>query len=954
MWSSALKSFQSNINANYKIADTPASTAGPWRIFEAKNRSTGKAVSVFVFDRKTLEPHTGGLASSRGSSSSIKSAQDAVVERLKREASSLARLRHPSILELVEPVEDTRSGGLQFATEPVTASLASLLKEKDEQEKSGGVGGRRSRYVVDDPESGGKKRRDIEIDELEIQKGLLQVGKGLEFLHESAGLVHCNLTPDAILINAKGDWKIAGLGFSGKSEGSTVATSAPPVAVSEILYFDARLPRFVQLNLDYSSPDLVMDSKASAPADMFSLGLLIVALYNSPHQSPLETNMSISAYKRLFASSSTTPTQANNFLSSTPLPRPVLNLLPRLITRKPAARMTAREFQEAEYFDNILVSTIRFLESLPAKTPNEKSQFLRGLPRIISQFPKTVLEKKVLPVLLEEMKDRELIALILQNVFKMIKLMPSSKRAVNEKVVPKLREVFLPSGGGGHKKDAATQERDSSKEAGLMVLLENVALIAENTNGKVFKDDIWPIIQLAMESQTHSLVDASLGTLPVILSTLDFSTVKNDVFPVIATVFSKTSSLGIKIRGLEALQILCGGTPGGETDGGDGLDGFDPQEQSKKKQQSVILDKYTIQEKVVPLLKAIKTKEPAVMMAALDVFKEIGKIADSDFLAMDVLPILWNMSLGPLLNLQQFQAFMALIKSLSSRIESEHTRKLQELSATNATTANRADFMSSLAPTNRTNGLDDASGDNHDFENLVLGRDKQSRANSNVFDSSLDSWSQPSPSVPRPSGSRTTSPAVTFSWSTPPQPQTMSTLKPAQNSVSRTVTPDQSLSAFTTLQPSTPSSTNTIGASSFSTTPLQTIQPMQPILPLRPTSQATTASSRTIDWSSAANMSSASVWGSNSATATTPNYTTSSGINAWGSQASTSSLSQQQTSSFAIPPPPKSPYSNFSIAPPPAQQQQTTTSNTFGGMGNMQSQNQMGQKHGIDKYESLL
>jgi SCY1-like protein 2 len=117
-----------------------------------------------------------------------------------------------------------------------------------------------------------------------------------------------------------------------------------------------------------------------------------------------------------------------------------------------------------------------------------------------------------------------------------------------------------------------------------------------------------------MESPTHSLVDASLGTLSVILSVLDFSTVKNDVFPVIAAVFSKTSSMGIKIRGLEALQVLCGGESSQGSTEGDGLDGLAQSDKGKKKQQSAILDKYTIQEKVVPLLKAIKTKEPAVMV----------------------------------------------------------------------------------------------------------------------------------------------------------------------------------------------------------------------------------------------------------------------------------------------------------------------------------------------------
>jgi len=200
MFSNALKSFSSNINSNYTVSTTPSSTAGPWKIYEAKKKSTGKAASVFVLERKSLESQGGSLG--RTSASSLKRAVDEVVERLKKEASSLARLRHPNVLELVEPVEDTRSGGLQFATETVTASLAGLLQEKDDQERSGGVGGRSSRYVTEDSE-GGRKRRELEIDELEIQKGLLQISKALEFLHDNAGLVHGNLTPDAIFVNAK-------------------------------------------------------------------------------------------------------------------------------------------------------------------------------------------------------------------------------------------------------------------------------------------------------------------------------------------------------------------------------------------------------------------------------------------------------------------------------------------------------------------------------------------------------------------------------------------------------------------------------------------------------------------------------------------------------------------------------------------------------------------------------
>jgi SCY1-like protein 2 len=202
MFTSALKSFQSNISSNYTISPNPHSTSGPWKIYDAKKKSTGKAASVFIFEKKSLDPRGGSMSGGRMNAASLKRAHEEVLERLKKEASSLARLRHPSILELAEPVEETRNGGLMFATEPVTASLAGLLQEKDDQERAGGVGGRRSRYVIEEAD-GGRRRRELEIDELEIQKGLIQIGKGLEFLHESAGLVHGNLTPEAIFINAK-------------------------------------------------------------------------------------------------------------------------------------------------------------------------------------------------------------------------------------------------------------------------------------------------------------------------------------------------------------------------------------------------------------------------------------------------------------------------------------------------------------------------------------------------------------------------------------------------------------------------------------------------------------------------------------------------------------------------------------------------------------------------------
>ncbi|KAJ5099264.1 hypothetical protein N7532_006265 [Penicillium argentinense] len=895
MFSNALKSFSSNISANYQIAPHATIYSGPWKIHDAKKKSTGTPASVFIFERKTLEPRSGGFGT-RSSGSGTKKIQE----------DQSGQIATPSILQVLEPVEETRNGGLMFATEHLTASLSGLLLDKNEQEGASG-GSRANRYMVEDAD-GTRRRREFEIDELEIQKGLLQVAKGLEFLHESAGLVHGNLSPDAIYVNAKSDWKISGLGFAGPPDSSETRSTLPPLAVSEVLYQDPRLPPSVQLNMNYTSPDFAMDSNVSSAADMFSLGLIIIALYNSPHVSPLETHANLSTYKKLLSSPSTTPSQSNNFLCSNPIPRDVLSqVLPRLITRRPAQRMNAREFQQSPYFDNVLVSTIRFLESLPAKNPNEKSQFLRGLQRVLPDFPVSVLERKLLGALLDELKDRDLLALLLQNVFGILQRIPNGRRVFPEKIIPRLKELFGTASG------KPAQERDSKKDAGLMVLLENMKLVTENCTGMEFKDEILPLIRLGLDSPTHSLVDASIKCLPVFLPTLDFSTVKNEVFPPIASTFSRTSSLAIKVRSLEAFSVLCGGS----TDESDGLDDLSGAVAPSKTVKSSILDKYTIQEKLVPSLKAIKTKEPSVMMAALKVFREVGKIADSDFLALEVLPILWSFSLGPLLNLKQFNDYMALIKSLSTKVEKEQVRKLQELSSGGDSGGfqNGANSFSQ-STTDLTSSETDSTRNN--FERLVLGNKPAS-----LNGKEADIWGsmEPEPATKRPS----MSPA--FSWST------------NNNSGGfRSITPDQKLNSIPSLQPAPQA------PPAMSTSQLPSMQPMQPMQPSNPwAAPAQTANRTGSSLASLSNMSAAAPM-SQPAAQQNPNY-----------------------SAFSIPPPPSGMGggmssmggmgTNNAMRSPSLNMNMNTTS-AFPMQAPMQAppppQSQPPQKSGLDKYESLL
>ncbi|KAL9625851.1 MAG: hypothetical protein Q9160_000171 [Pyrenula sp. 1 TL-2023] len=918
MFSAALKSFSSNITANYDISKQPTLTSGVWRVFDGKKKSTATAVSIFVFDRKSLEVSSSGFGA-RSSGSALRKIQDEVVERLKREASNLARLRHPSILQLVEPIEETRTGGLMFATEPITASLSNLLSEKDGQERAGGIGGRPSRYVVEDAD-GTRRRRDVELDELEIQKGLLQVAKGLEFLHESAKLVHGNFTPEAIFVNAKSDWKISSLAFAGPPDNAEGHQPLPPIPLSEALYHDPRLPKSVQLNLDYTSPDFVLDTNVTTSADMYSLGLVAVALYNLPHVSPLQTNGNQNTYKKLFSSSSTTPSPSNDFGSSRKLPKELGDTLPRLLARRPAQRMTAGHFQTSAYFNNTLVNAIQFLEEFPTKSPNDRAQFMRLLKDRMSMFPVSVLEKKVLGTLLDEMKDRELLSSLLTNIFIIIKTIPSGRKAFSERGIPRLRDIFLAK--------SNTQERDLSREAGLAVVLEHVGLISDNCSAKEFKDDILPIIHLCMQSHEHSLVNRSLKTLPSILPVLDFSTVKHDLFPVVASVFIKTSSLVVKVSGLEALGVLCGASNTDVQNPDDDFNGVLGNTKPTRDNLSS-LDKFTVQEKVVPLLKGIKTKEPAVMMAALNVLKCVGVVADTDFLALEVLPIMWSFSLGPLLDLDQFKKFMDTIKTSSKKIEREQMKKLQDLSTNSKPAESRGSDAAS--PLGSPNGVSNRTGNiAQDFDRLVLGKQN----------------SQQNDLMGGGSGANHAAPA--FSWSSSNQRPTSNVLSPA----SRSVTPDTSASVFPSLQPARtgnfPSTSNQPAAAPWPS--MNTLQ--------NNTNMARSTSNPTLATLSSMSRSNLGQTGNTSQSRA--------GLSAFGIPPPLSSSNAWQTSNptspTMLPPPP--PFSTQASTPAiqPQYGAGLGPSSTLGSLGSQmgminnanQSQNQSQHKQGLDKYQSLL
>jgi len=336
--------------------------------------------------------------------------------------------------------------------------------------------------------------------------------------------------------------------------------------------------------------------------------------------------------------------------------------------------------------------------------------------------------------LLEEMKDTQLLPYLLPNIFAIANIISANQFA--SLVLPKLKPLF------------ALKDPPQC----MLTLLDNLTMLQEKTEKKIFQSEVLPLVYHALESE-HSIVqERALKAVPDLCETIDYAEVSSVLFPRVALVFTRTKILSVKVATLVTFHSMV-----------------------------KTLDQTSLTQKLVPLLSKIRTKEPAVTMATLAVQEAMGFKVDREAVATLVLPQLWAMSIGPLLTVEQFTRFMGVIKKLGDRVEREHGQFLRD--------AHRVD--SSSAPTIAVNGSAATSGP-MDFESLVgaaNGTVKQDSAIESKGWDDDDMWGSilnaPAPSAETASSS----PAISPSQPMQPQPSIQSSFQASSSSQSLPASP---------------------------------------------------------------------------------------------------------------------------------------------------------------------
>ncbi|RZF40005.1 hypothetical protein LSTR_LSTR002408 [Laodelphax striatellus] len=573
-----------------------AGTGLLWKVYSGYKKSTRQEAAIFVFEKRQVERWS-------------KPDRDLLLETLRRGVAQLTRLRHPRVLTVHHQLEESRDS-LAFATEPVFASLANVLGKTENM-----------------PSPVNPQIKNYKLFEVEIKYGLLQLGEGLAFLHNDAKILHHNICPESIVINQQGAWKIFGFDFCVLNTSPADRTPSYPYVEYRVdLHWEA------QPVLDYLAPECGLAQTQGPLSDMYSLGALICALYNDGR--PLLTcNNDFYNYKKnMMELKSLSKARLQCVVDG------LRDLTLMMLNFTPELRPDEHEFIKTEFFEDVGVKTLNYLDSLFQWDNLQKSQFYKGLPQIIDKLPHRVCLYRVIPCLVKEFINPTMVPFVLPNVLSIAE--NCTKDEFTQHILPHLKPIMK------------LQEPIQV----LLIFMQKMDFLLKLTPCEDAKTDVLPMFYRALESDAQQIQELCLTVLPNFATLIEYPAMKNALLPRIKRLCISTSYISVRVNCLVCIGKLL-----------------------------EHLDKWLVLDEILPFLPQIPSREPAVLMGILGIYKLVlthKKFTISkEVMATKILPFLMPLSIENALTLNQFNALIAVIKEMVNRVENEHRVKLEQLNS---------------------------------------------------------------------------------------------------------------------------------------------------------------------------------------------------------------------------------------------------------------------------------
>jgi SCY1-like protein 2 len=380
-------------------------------------------------------------------------------------------------------------------TEPIFASLANVLKNYKNLDKV--------------PPALSK----FHLEELEVKLGIIQLCEALVFAHSSAQMTHLNINPESIFLTADGTWKLGAFNwaqFSAYKESGDQLFAYPEQDFTEMIP--------TKPIIDYAAPEAVFLNRFHSAADMFSLGCVVFELFTGAPM--LQCRGNAASYKRQM--------QQLYPLSLDKIPTTLQAPLEQLLVVDPSKRLSAASFLQSEFFSDLTIRVLHYISHILEKDDRSKADFFKGLLTALPQFELTVIERKILPILLAELtKNPILVPFLLPCIFSIIEMTSSQpdrygKAFFQSKILPALLPLFT--------------IKEPIQIA--LLLLQRVDLLVKGLDEKLVNDHIAALFCFALDHDSLDLKLAALKVGPPIFSSFNYDRLKNAILPRLEAILS--------------------------------------------------------------------------------------------------------------------------------------------------------------------------------------------------------------------------------------------------------------------------------------------------------------------------------------------------------------------------------------------------------------------------------
>ncbi|OEH75102.1 SCY kinase-related protein (incomplete catalytic triad) [Cyclospora cayetanensis] len=489
-------------------------------------------VDVCLFTANLRAPELAALAPDGAALQKLRSL-------LQQDAQLLQRLRHPRLLQVVDPLQQAKDSWV-FCTKPVERSLRQLLAFAKGSPQN--ASDRQDLHHVASTVSGPSL--------LEAKCGLLDIAEAISFLHGSGQLLHLNIHPDSVFIDGAGRWQLGGLCFAVERQAHADSEGTPCV----FSFGSSSAGLALAPPLRYSAPELssAFPPRASEAADVFSFSLLAAEILGARG---LPTCKDGELQDHQQQCSTLAPLRASSFppdslfqqaaaeAAATPATE-LLQLLSRGLDPDPLQRPSIEAFLGSSFLLSTETKALRFLACLHEKEQQQQQQFLLGLLPLLQQRKQLqqsrVLRLFVLKPLLSALKFPAVLPALLPNILWAVKTLEDDA-FFRSRVWPQLEPLLT--------------AKEIQVEA-VVILISEFENLVKPANEETRSKALLPFLLKCLDIRAPEIQQAALTAVQTSHGVFDYTAHRTLFLPRVLSLIANAESSAVRLAGLEALRSM--------------------------------------------------------------------------------------------------------------------------------------------------------------------------------------------------------------------------------------------------------------------------------------------------------------------------------------------------------------------------------------------------------------